>query len=95
MQNSIFKLYYPSTYERVVQHYKLSSMDHIRIAKCGFNSEKSFSNKYVNEMVNIFNETISNVLNNYIFHGTIICDDEIPYGLITNHKSDTREKPSF
>ena len=95
MQNSIFKLYYPSTYERVVRHYKLSSMDHIRIAKCGFNSEKSFSNKYVNEMVNIFNETISNALNNYIFHGTIICDDEIPHGLITNHKSDTREKPSF
>ena len=29
-------------------------------------------------MVNIFNETISNVLINYIHHETIICDDQDP-----------------
>ena len=29
-------------------------------------------------MVNIFNETISNVLNNYIPHDTIICDNQDP-----------------
>ena len=29
-------------------------------------------------MDNIFNETISNVLENYIPHETIICDDQDP-----------------
>ena len=29
-------------------------------------------------MVNIFNETICNVLNNYIPHKTIICEDKEP-----------------
>ena len=42
----------------------------------GFNWERSFPNKDVNEMDNIFNETISNVLSNYIPHQTIICDDQ-------------------
>ena len=48
----------------------------IRKAICGFNWERSFANKDVNEMANNFNETISNVLNNYIPHETIICDDQ-------------------
>ena len=43
-----------------------------------FNWERSFANKDVNELVNIFNETISNVLNNYVTHETIICDDQDP-----------------
>ena len=45
---------------------------------CGFNWERSFANKDVKEMVNIFTETISDALNNYIRHETIICDDQDP-----------------
>ena len=52
---------YPLPCKRVLWH--LSS----------FNWERSFANKDVCEMVNIFNETKSNVLNNYITHYTIIC----------------------
>ena len=53
-------------------------MDQIRKTTMGFNWERSFANKDVNEMVNIFNETISKVLNNDIPHETIICDDHDP-----------------
>ena len=63
------QVYCPSPYEKPVWH-------HIRRAISGFNWERSFPNKDVNEMDNIFNETISNVLSNYIPHETIICDDQ-------------------
>ena len=37
-------------------------------------------------MVNIFNETICDVLNNYIPHEAMICDDQDPHVLITKLK---------
>ena len=75
IQSSNMKL---STLWKVVWHYKHANTDHFRKATCGFNWERSLANKNVNEMVNIFNEAISNVLNNYIPHETIICDDQDP-----------------
>ena len=55
-------------------------------AICSFNWERSFANKDVNEMVNIFNEIICDVLNNYIPHEAMTCDDQDPHGLITKLK---------
>ena len=72
------QIYYPPPYKRVVWHYKHENTDHIRRAICGFNWDRSFANKDVNEMVNIFHETISDVLNNYIPHETIIRNDQDP-----------------
>ena len=43
-------------------------------------------------MVNIFNETISNVLNNYIPHETIICDDQDPPWINNKVKKAMQEK---
>ena len=42
------------------------------------NWEKAFSNTNINEKVSLFNKTILNIPNNYILHGTIICDDRDP-----------------
>ena len=70
------QVYYPPLYEKVVWHNKHANTDHIKKDTRGFNWERSFANKDVNEMVNIFNETMSNVLNNYILHDIIICDDQ-------------------
>ena len=84
---------YSPPHERVVWHYKHANTDHVRKAICGFNWERSFANKVVNEMVNIFNESISNVLNNYIPHEAIICDDQDPHE--QSQKSDTREKSAL
>ena len=43
-------------------------------------------------MVNIFNETISNVLNNYILHETIICNDQDPSWINNKVKKAIQEK---
>ena len=58
-------------------HYKHANTDHIRKAICGFNWEKCFASKDINEMVSIFKETISKVSNNFFPHETIICDDQV------------------
>ena len=43
-----------------------------------FNWKKAFSDTNINEKVSIFNKTILNILNNYIPHETIMCDDKDP-----------------
>ena len=63
---------------------KLSSPNHeanvdlIKQAINNFKWEKAFSNANINEKVSLFNKTILNILNNYIPHETIICDDKDP-----------------
>ena len=53
---------------------------------------KVFANKDVNEMVNIFNETISHVLNNHIHYETIICDNQDPSWINNKVKKAIQEK---
>ena len=43
-----------------------------------FDWEKALSNTSVNEKVAIFNRTILNILNNFIPHETIVCNDRNP-----------------
>ena len=43
-----------------------------------FNWQKAYLNKNVNEKVSIFNETILNILRNFILHETVLCDDRDP-----------------
>ena len=62
------KIYYPPPYLREVWHYK----------EPNFNWEKAFSDTNINEKVSLFNKTILNILNNYLPHETIICDDKDP-----------------
>ena len=70
-------------------------MDHIRKAICGFIWERSYANKDVNEIVNTFNEPISNVLNNYIPYKAIICDDQDRHGLLTKSKKRYKRNIGF
>ena len=70
------KIYYPPPYLREVWHYKKANADLIKRAISNFNWEKAFSNTNINEKVSLFNKTILNILNNYIPHETIICDDK-------------------
>ena len=65
---------------------------HIRKAISGFNWERSFPNKDVDKMDNIFNETVSNVLNNYVPHEPIICDDQYPQWINNKVKKAIQEK---
>ena len=43
-----------------------------------FDWENAFSNTSVNEKVAIFNRIILNILNNFIVHETIVCNDRGP-----------------
>ena len=72
------KIYYPPPYLREVWHYKEANADLIKGAISNFNWEKAFSDTNINEKVSLFNKTILNILNNYIPHETIICDDKDP-----------------
>ena len=72
------KIYYLPSYLTEVWHYKEANADLIKRAISNFNWEKAFSNTNINEKVSLFNKTILNILNNYIPHETIICDDKDP-----------------
>ena len=63
---------------REVWHYIDANIELIRRAINGFNWTRAFSNVSVNEKVNIFNNTILNILCNFIPHGILTCDDKDP-----------------
>ena len=69
------QIYYPPQYYREVWHYNNVNTELIRRAVDQFNWQKAFLNKNINEKVNIFNETILNILRNFIPHETVLCDD--------------------
>ena len=72
------KIYYQPPYLRKVWYYKEANADLIKRAISNFNWEKAFSNTNINEKVSLFNMTTLNVLNNYIPHETIACDEKDP-----------------
>ena len=62
----------------IVWPYKEANADLIKRTISNFNWEKAFSDTNINEKVSLFDKTILNILNNYIPHKTIICDDKDP-----------------
>ena len=69
---------YTPPYLRAIWHYREANKRLIRRAIKEFNWERTFSNTNVNEKVDIFNRTILNILNNFIPHETIVCNDKDP-----------------
>ena len=67
---------YPPPYSRKVWHYREVNTDYIREAITNFNWEKAFYNTNVTTKVSIFNETLLNVLRNYVPHEILTCDDK-------------------
>ena len=62
-------------YYREVWHYNDANTELIRRVVDQFNWQKAFLNKNVNEKVNIFYETILNILRNFISYETVLWDD--------------------
>ena len=71
-------LNYPPPYIREVWHYKEANADLVKRVINNFNWGKFFSNTNINEKVSLSNKTLLNILNNYIPHETMICDDKDP-----------------
>ena len=86
------QIYYPPQYYRAVWHYKDADIELIRRAIDGFNWQKVFSNKNVNEKNDTFNKTILNILSNFIPHETITCDDRDPPWFNKKLKSSIHKK---
>ena len=85
-------IYYPPPYSREIWHYREANTDLIRRAISNFNWEKAFYNTNVNKKVSIFNETILNVLSNFIPHKALTCDDKDPPWFNSRIKSLLQDK---
>ena len=72
------KIHYPPPYGQEVWHYQKANVDHIREAINEFPWHNHFTNTSVNEQVQLFTQTIQNIISNYIPHETMTCDDRNP-----------------
>ena len=72
------KIEYPPLYERLVWDYKNADSQSINKAIEMFNWEKLFQNKNIHDQLKLFNETIVNIVSNYIPNKFIICHDKDP-----------------
>ena len=86
------QIYYPPQCCREVWHHNDANTELIRHAVNQFNWQKVFLDKNVSEKVNIFNETILNILRNFMLHETVLCDDRDPPWFNNEIKSHIREK---
>ena len=62
-------VHYPPPYERDVWHYKYANTSQIKNALASFDWEQALSNSSIDKMISILNETIINVMSNYIPNG--------------------------
>ena len=88
-------VFYPPSYERELWHYKLASSDCIQRAKKNFDWEKAFPNVDVNKKVLFFNETILNIIRNFIPHEIVTCDDRDPPWMTRSIKKAIKDKNLF
>ena len=72
------KFFYPPPYERNVWHYKQANVELIRRTIDNFDWNRVLDNVNPNRQISIFNDTILNIISNFIPHETIICDDRDP-----------------
>ena len=71
-------IFYPPSYERTVWYYERANTELIRRAIDQFESVRALSNVNVDEKVYFFTKTLLNIIQNFIPHETIICDDRDP-----------------
>ena len=70
--------HFPPPYSREVWHYKDANIKLKKRAIEKFDWQGTFLNTSVNEKVVIFNNTVLNILSNFILHETILYDDKDP-----------------
>ena len=80
------KIFYPPPYGRNVWHYK-----HQR-ARNNFDWNRALDYVSQNRQISIFNDTILNIISNFIPHETIICDDRDPPWINSKIKKVIHEK---
>ena len=71
-------IFYPPPYERTVWSYERANTEFIRRAIDQFDWLRALSNVSFDEKVYFFTKTLLNIIQNFIPHETIICDDRDP-----------------
>ena len=70
-----FKVFYLPPYERTVRHFSRENSDHVKKAINLFDWETSLNNLDVDEQVPVFNETVMNIMSDFVPNELITCDD--------------------
>ena len=83
---------YPPPYEREIWHYEKANADLIRRSIDQFSWDNRFSNIDVNQKVHLFNQTIKNILYNFIPHENVVCDNRDPPWINSKIKGLIQEK---
>ena len=89
------KIFCPPPYERVAWHYQDANNDLIKRSISQLNWKRAFSNKGVNKQISIFNETILNIMTNFIPHETKIFNDREPTWINNKVKKNSRKKQNL
>ena len=71
------KIHYPPPYERVVWEYDKPNKDLITRAIDVFDRDKKLSERCVNDQELLFNETLLNIMNNFIPNKKIFDDTDL------------------
>ena len=71
-------IFYPPRYERTVWYYERANTELIRSAIDQFNWLRVLPNVNVDEKVYFFTKTLLNIIQNFIPHKTIICNERDP-----------------
>ena len=82
-----FKIFFPPPYERKIWHYGNANIESIRSSLNNIDWDRLFTNTNVNKQVEIFNNCLTNVINNYIPNKTITIDDKDPPWLTSQIKN--------
>ena len=81
------KIHYPPPHERLIWKYEKANADLIKRATKDFDWENKLSLVAINDQVVLFNETIVNIMSNFIPNETMTFDDRDPPWLNKNIKN--------
>ena len=89
------KIFYPPSYEKVVWDCQDANNNLIQRPIFQLNWKRALYNKGVNKQILIFNETILNIMTNFIPHETKIFNDREPPWITNKVKTMIQEKRKF
>ena len=82
----------PPSYEREIQHYKLANCECMQRAIANYDWDKVSYNIDINKKVLLFDETVLNIIRNFILYETIIFDDRDPPWITSRIKEAFQDK---
>ena len=85
-------IFYPPPYERLVWDYSKGNNDLIKRSVCGVNWKKVFNDCDQDDKVNILNELILNIIENFVPNKIVKCNDKDPIWMTKKIKQVCKEK---